>query len=126
MSDIADRLTDSDEYATDDAVPVVAFEAAAEIEKLRAENETLRAKLAEPRPLPLAAKRTGMRISADGILGRIRDGRYSCELRFGCGEMLRHLEEMAGRFYAGDIAAVDEFLQLYCLDDKRPEQEPPT
>lgn len=83
---------------------------------------------AEPQPqdnTPLCAdlladKHTGMKISAAGILGRIRDGRYYKELNFGCGEMLRHLEEMANRFYAGDPKAVDEFLQLYDLDDNRP------
>ena len=37
--------------------------------------------------------------------------------------MLKHLDEMADRYYAGDIAAVDEFLQLYCLDEKRPYQQ---
>jgi len=69
----------------------------------------------------LATKHAGMRISAHGVLGRIRDGRYYKELNFGCGEMLRHLEEMAERFYSGDPKAVDEFLQLYCLDERRPE-----
>jgi len=29
--------------------------------------------------------------------------------------MARHLEEMGRRYYAGDVAAVDEFLQLYCI-----------
>lgn len=74
----------------------------------------------------LAAKHTGTRISASGVLGRIRDGRYYKELNFGCGEMLRHLEEMAGRFYSGDAKAVDEFLQLYDLDLKRPCSPPNT
>jgi hypothetical protein len=69
----------------------------------------------------LAPKHTGMKISARGVLGRIRDGRYYNGLDFGCGEMLRHLEEMASRFYSGDVKAVDEFLQLYALDDKRPD-----
>lgn len=68
----------------------------------------------------LAEKHSGMKISAHGILGRIRDGRYYRELNYGCGEMLRHLEEMATRFYSGDAKAVDEFLQLYDLDEKRP------
>lgn len=67
----------------------------------------------------LAEIHNGMRISAHGVLGRIRDGRYYKELNFGCGEMLRHLEEMATRFYSGDVKAVDEFLQLYDLDEKR-------
>ena len=70
----------------------------------------------------LGATHTGMKISASGILGRIRDGRYYKELNYGCGVMLGHLEEMAVRFYAGDPKAVDEFLQLYCLDDARPQQ----
>ena len=70
----------------------------------------------------LGATHTGMKISAYGILGRIRDGRYYKELNYGCGMMLVHLEEMAVRFYAGDPKAVDEFLQLYCLDDARPQQ----
>ena len=69
----------------------------------------------------LAPKHTGMKISAHGVLGRIRDGRYYKELNFGCGEMLRHLEEMAARFYTGDAKSVDEFLQLYDLDEQRPE-----
>lgn len=68
----------------------------------------------------LAPKHTGMRISARGVLGRIRDGKHYPELNFGCGELLRHLEEMATRFYSGDIKAVDEFLQLYALDANRP------
>lgn len=72
----------------------------------------------EPGPVaPLAPKHQGMRISAAGMLNRV-GGR----LQFGAREMLKHLDEMATRYYAGDIAAVDEFLQLYCLDEKRPEQ----
>lgn len=69
----------------------------------------------------LSTTHTGTRISAKGILGRIRDGRYYEELGYGCGEMLMHLEQMAERFYAGDPKAVDEFLQLYDLADARPE-----
>lgn len=69
----------------------------------------------------LGATHTGMKISAEGILGRIRDGRYWNGLDYGCGVMLGHLKQMAARFYAGDPAAVDEFLQLYDLDEARPE-----
>ena len=72
----------------------------------------------------LASKHTGMRISASGVLGRIRDGLYYRELNFVCGEMLRHLEELAIRFYSGDVKAVDEFLQLYDIDAQRPETKP--
>lgn len=66
-----------------------------------------------------AKKHTGGRISASGVLGRIRDGRYWSGLDYGCGVMLEHLEEMACRFYSGEVSAVDEFLQLYCLDECR-------
>ena len=68
----------------------------------------------------LGATHTGMKISASGILGRIAAGRYHSGLQYGCEVMLNHLQQMADRFYAGDAKAVDEFLQLYCLDDKRP------
>lgn len=73
--------------------------------------------------LLLAKTHTGSRISAEGILGRIRDGRYYKELNFACGSMLEHLEQMASEFYSGDARAVDEFLQLYMLDGERPPQE---
>ena len=73
----------------------------------------------EPAPfVPLAAKHQGMCISAPGLLMRVGG-----HLKGGAREMLKHLEEMATRYYAGDIAAVDEFLQLYCLDEKRPAEQ---
>jgi len=69
----------------------------------------------------LAKKHTGMRVDHSGVLGRIANGcKVRQDQRFLLGEMDKHLEEMATRFYAGDISAVDEFLQLYCLDDSRP------
>ena len=70
--------------------------------------------------VPLAPTHTGMRISASGILGRIANGGYWQGLNYGCAVMLEHLEQMAQRYYSGDVAAVDEFLQLYCLDHHRP------
>jgi hypothetical protein len=33
-------------------------------------------------------------------------------------EMATHLEEVAHRYYAGDVAVVDEFLQLYCFGEE--------
>lgn len=72
----------------------------------------------------LAKKHTGMRVDHSGILGRIAAGcKVRPDQRFLLGEMDRNLEEMARRFYAGDVSAVDEFLQLYCLDDDRPQEE---
>lgn len=71
----------------------------------------------------LAKKHTGMRVDHSGVLGRISKGcRVESHHRYILGEMERNLEEVARRFYAGDIKAVDEFLQLYCFDDHRPPQ----
>ena len=68
----------------------------------------------------LAPRYNGMRIDIQGVLGRIRDDKYGKELNYVCGTILQHLEELATRYYAGDVQAVDEFLQLYCLDKARP------
>jgi hypothetical protein len=69
----------------------------------------------------LGPKHTQMRVSAPGLLGRIRDGRkVERGHRYMVGQMLIHLEEIGKRYYVGDIKAVDEFLQLYCLDAERP------
>lgn len=75
----------------------------------------------------LGPKHQGMRVSAEGVLGRIRDGRSIVKgHRFMAGELLRHLNELATRYYAGDALVVDEFLQFYCLDEKRPNTTPST
>lgn len=63
----------------------------------------------------LAPEHKGMRISATGLLSGV-GGR----LKAGARQLSTHLVEMAERYYAGDLAVVDEFLQLYALDDKRP------
>ncbi|MFM7025185.1 MAG: hypothetical protein ACKOWC_03885 [Limnohabitans sp.] len=33
-------------------------------------------------------------------------------------QLTKHMEEMGRRYYSGDTAAVDEFLQLYCVEEK--------
>ena len=73
----------------------------------------------------LAKKHAGMKVSCDGLLGRIVDGRERANKgnRYILGCMLDHLKEMADRFYSGDVTAVDEFFQLYCLDRKRPSED---
>lgn len=69
----------------------------------------------------LGPKHTGMRVSAQGLLSRIADGtRIGQGQRFMVGELLKHLEMMAREFYGGNPKIVDEFLQLYALDDCRP------
>lgn len=64
----------------------------------------------------LAPEHKGTRINYSGMLQQARN-----ELRRApfAAEMLRqfteHLTELGARFYAGDAAVVDEFLQLYCI-----------
>lgn len=74
-----------------------------------------------PPAVPLADKHHGMRISAGGVLRRVKG-----DLKFGAITLLEHLEQMAELFYSGDLTAVDTFLQLYDLDEKRPQQQAPT
>ena len=61
---------------------------------------------------PLADVHTGMRVCARRIL--TENGRGYKGMRE---EMARHLEEVATRYYAGDVAVVDEFMQLYCFGE---------
>jgi hypothetical protein len=70
----------------------------------------------------LSKKHEGMKVSARGVLGRIAKGwAVDKGLQWTCGELLEHLQEMGKRYYGGDVKAVDEFLQLYCLDEGREE-----
>lgn len=68
----------------------------------------------------LAKDHEGTRVSCSGLLRQCISG-----LRGGGrGEMLSQMQscltEMGQRFYAGDISAVDEFLQLWCIcEDER-------
>lgn len=63
-----------------------------------------------------APDHNGMKVDSSGILVAARAP--SAGLRFMRQEMHKHLEEMARRYYAGDVAVVDEFCQLYCLGEK--------
>jgi len=76
----------------------------------------------DPQLLPLAKKHTQMRVDYSGLFNRIAGGcKVRQDQRYMLGEMGKHLQNMADRFYSGEITVVDEFLQLYCLDEKRPE-----
>lgn len=71
--------------------------------------------------LLLGEKHKGMRVSGDGLIGRIANGKRPDRLdRYLLGEMLKNMQEFGSRYYAGDAKAADEFLQLYCFDDTRP------
>ena len=67
--------------------------------------------------------RSGMKVSMSGLLTRVASHmeqavsypNYSYSLT----ELLGHLKELGEAFYTEDMDKVDQFLQLYCLDDKR-------
>lgn len=74
----------------------------------------------ELRAVPLAPDHKGMMVNYSGMLRQTINAlprSYSFQA-----EMLRqfqkHIEEMGKRFYSGDLKAVDEFLQLYCVADE--------
>ena len=76
-------------------------------------------------PVPYK-KRRGSKISATGIFNQVSS---ICEglpedhyprWEFALRDMLKHLQDMADKFYAKDgIHSVDNFLQLYDLDRER-------
>ena len=65
--------------------------------------------------VPFAQDHSGMQVSATGLLDRRGNSQDLC---FARAELANNLTAMAKRFYAGDLAAVDEFCQLYALADK--------
>jgi hypothetical protein len=85
---------------------------------LREENADLRRRLAiaEHKPL-LSPDHNAMRVDISGLIYQSirslkRSDPSNAEM---LGQLESHLQELGQRFYAGDIAAVDEFLQLYCI-----------
>lgn len=69
--------------------------------------------IAERRPLLTPIPKQGMKVNGTRILRY--DGRGYSEMRR---QMAGHLEELARRYYAGEVCVVDEFLQLYCIGDE--------
>lgn len=65
----------------------------------------------------LAADHSGMRVDYSGLLKQsraaLRESPWLAEMLRQLGE---HLAELGARYYAGDVSAVDEFLQLYCVN----------
>ncbi len=69
----------------------------------------------------LGPKHTGMKVSANGLIGRIEKGiMINDAMRYTLGEMLTNLRELSKEYYAGNINIVDKFLQFYDLDEDRP------
>lgn len=79
-------------------------------------RELVRAQHSAP-PL-LTTDHQGMRVDYSGLLGQCQRALRSHEPAQA--EMLRqmqgHIKELGQRWYAGDTAAVDEILQLYCVE----------
>ncbi len=61
---------------------------------------------------PPLMKFSGMRANAMSVL---RNQLNNKMLKFMRSEIARNLVELGQRYYSGDIAAVDEFLQLFCI-----------
>ncbi len=70
----------------------------------------------DARTVPLAAKNEGMRVCGTSLLSNPK----RAGIKFMLQEMDKHLKELSRRYYAGDIAVVDEFLQLYSYTETRP------
>lgn len=70
--------------------------------------------------IALAKDHKSMRVDYSGLLSEA--GKIIRESDPGYAEMLRqlegHLQELGKRYYSGDIAVVDEFLQLYCIESE--------
>lgn len=63
--------------------------------------------------LLLAPEKKGMRVNGMRYLQQSKGTGYADMRRM----MAAHLEELAREYYAGNIEAVDEFLQLYCIGE---------
>lgn len=66
----------------------------------------------------LAADHAGMRVDYTGLMKAAQQCATKSDEKahaFMLGELQKHLTELGQRYYAGDAAVVDEFLQLYCI-----------
>jgi hypothetical protein len=74
----------------------------------------------------IGPKHTGMRVNYRGLLLQAQEALNRGSKESGLAEMLRqlqgHLEELGKRWYAGDVAVVDEILQLYCIEQQAREE----
>lgn len=95
------------------------YAAPPDADAIRKENEQLHQLITDLElKSKLAPDHNAMRVDYSGLLGQC--ARVLKRSNSGDAEMLRqlkgHLQELGQRFYDGDIAAVDEFLQLYCIE----------
>lgn len=68
----------------------------------------------------LAPKHTGMMVDYTGLIGQARAALNHGDKAPAMSELLRqlavHMSQLGQRWYAGDAKVVDEFLQLYCIE----------
>lgn len=69
---------------------------------------------------PLADDHKGMRVDYSGLLSQCgnslqRSSRGNAEL---LRQLQGHIKDLGRLYYAGEISAVDEFLQLYCVESE--------
>lgn len=65
----------------------------------------------------LAKDHEGMRIDYSGLLMQSRNSCRDKALAWMLRQLENHLTELGKRWYAGDQTVVDEFLQLYCIEE---------
>ncbi|HHA2835987.1 TPA: hypothetical protein ACOFCN_000307 [Stenotrophomonas maltophilia] len=81
-------------------------------------NEVMRYAAPPAQVVDLAPDHRGMRVSYSGLLNQVRGGLNSNpELAEMVRQLHGHLNELGKRWYAGDRKVVDEFLQLYVIED---------
>jgi hypothetical protein len=70
----------------------------------------------------LAEKHNGMKVNYRGLIRQSCEALYEHEEGGFYAETLleleRNLKELGQRWYAGDVAVVDEFLQVYCIEEE--------
>lgn len=74
--------------------------------------------------VPLGPLHRGWRVSLSGLISNVKAelkrGRWKQMYAGSLDELEGHIRQLSDRFYAGDLGVVDEFLQLYGMDDNRP------
>ena len=67
--------------------------------------------------------RKGMKVSMSGLLTRVAGSINQTvaypDYSYSITELLKHLQQTGEAFYSGNLEVVDEFFQLYCLDEGR-------
>lgn len=70
--------------------------------------------VASPQAIPFAEDHKGPRVNYHGLLARCARSTGGMNGELLC-QMQEHLSDLGQRFYDGDLAVVDEFLQFYCI-----------